>query len=316
MALTFAAKRGVDVELILPHVPDKKFAFALAKGHYRELLDAGVKIYEYTPGFVHAKVFVSDDCKAVVGTINLDYRSLYLHFENAVYLYDCPCIADIVADFDATRAQSQIVTHFRAAQAGSAAHVNGSLKKGEPVMSKCYLLFAEGLEECEGLITLDILRRAGLETYTVSVEDAHTVVGAHGVPVTCDRTLPELLAAPPELVVLPGGMPGTTNLAKSPAVETLVRRTLEHGGRAAAICAAPSVLAQYGLLAGRRATCYPGFEDRCAGAQMVDADVVTDGQITTGRALGAAIPFALELVRLLTDEQTAARTAEEIVYRA
>ena len=98
-------------------------------------------------------------------------------------------------------------------------------------MSKCYLLFAEGLEECEGLITLDILRRAGLETYTVSVEDAHTVVGAHGVPVTCDRTLPELLAAPPELVVLPGGMPGTTNLAKSPAVETLVRRTLEHGGR-------------------------------------------------------------------------------------
>ena len=111
MALTFAAKRGVDVELILPHVPDKKFAFALAKGHYRELLDAGVKIYEYTPGFVHAKVFVSDDRKAVVGTINLDYRSLYLHFEDAVYLYDCPCIKDIVADFDATRAQSQIVTH-------------------------------------------------------------------------------------------------------------------------------------------------------------------------------------------------------------
>ena len=109
--LRLAAKRGVDVELILPHVPDKKFAFALAKGHYRELLDAGVKIYEYTPGFVHAKVFVSDDRKAVVGTINLDYRSLYLHFEDAVYLYDCPCIKDIVADFDATRAQSQIVTH-------------------------------------------------------------------------------------------------------------------------------------------------------------------------------------------------------------
>ena len=119
-------------------------------------------------------------------------------------------------------------------------------------MSKCYLLFAEGFEECEGLVTLDILRRAGLEAYTVSIQDAHTVVGAHGVPIMCDRTLPELLAAPPELVVLPGGMPGTTNLAKSPAVEALVRRTLEHGGRAAAICAAPSVLAQYGLLAGRR----------------------------------------------------------------
>ena len=149
----------------------------------------------------------------------------------------------------------------------------------------------------------------------MSIQEAHTVVGAHGVPITCDRTLPELLAAPPELVVLPGGMPGTTNLAKSPAVEALVRRTLEHGGRAAAICAAPSVLAQYGLLAGRRATCYPGFESKCTGAHMVDADVVTDGPITTGRALGAAIPFALELVRLLTDEQTAARTAGEIVWR-
>lgn len=107
-------------------------------------------------------------------------------------------------------------------------------------MSKCYLLFAEGFEECEGLVTLDILRRAGLEAYTVSIQDAHTVVGAHGVPITCDRTLPELLAAPPELVVLPGGMPGTTNLAKSPAVEALVRRTLEHGGRAAAVLERPA----------------------------------------------------------------------------
>ena len=86
---------------ILPHVPDKKFAFALAKGHYRELLDAGVKIYEYTPGFVHAKVFVSDDCKAVVGTINLDYRSLYLHFENACWFCGCSAVADVRRDFDA-----------------------------------------------------------------------------------------------------------------------------------------------------------------------------------------------------------------------
>ena len=84
-ALTFAAKRGVDVKLILPHIPDKKFVFALAKSHYKELLKAGVRIYEYTPGFVHAKIFTSDDEKAVVGTINLDYRSLYLHFECAAF---------------------------------------------------------------------------------------------------------------------------------------------------------------------------------------------------------------------------------------
>ena len=182
-------------------------------------------------------------------------------------------------------------------------------------MSKCYLLFAEGLEECEGLITLDILRRAGLETYTVSVEDAHTVVGAHGVPVTCDRTLPELLAAPPELVVLPGGMPGTTNLAKSPAVETLVRRTLEHGGRAAAICAAPSVLASLGLLEGRNATAHAGFQDKLAGAIVHDEEVVVDGSITTSYGLGGAIPFALELVRQLAGPAEADRIQKAIAYR-
>lgn len=106
-ALTFAAKRGVEVVLILPHIPDKKYAFALAKTHYRELLQAGVHILEYTPGFVHAKVFVSDDIKAVVGTINLDYRSLYLHFECAAYLYDVPAVADIERDFRETAEKCQ-----------------------------------------------------------------------------------------------------------------------------------------------------------------------------------------------------------------
>ncbi len=106
-ALCFAAKRGVEVVLMLPHIPDKKYAFALAKTHYRELLQAGVSILEYTPGFVHAKVFVSDDVKAVVGTINLDYRSLYLHFECAAYLYGVPAIGDIERDFRQTAARCQ-----------------------------------------------------------------------------------------------------------------------------------------------------------------------------------------------------------------
>ena len=101
-ALTFAAKRGVEVCVLLPHIPDKKYAFAMAKTHYRDLLQAGVRIFEYTPGFVHAKVFVSDDCKAVVGTINLDYRSFYLHFECAAYLRDMPAVMDVERDFQAT----------------------------------------------------------------------------------------------------------------------------------------------------------------------------------------------------------------------
>ena len=98
-ALRYAAERGVEVVLILPGIPDKRLPYALAKTHYPALLESGVKIYEYTPGFVHAKVFVSDAREAVVGTINLDYRSLYHHFECATYMYGTDCVSDIEADF-------------------------------------------------------------------------------------------------------------------------------------------------------------------------------------------------------------------------
>ena len=109
-AIKYAARRGVDVKLILPGIPDKPMAYALAKAHYRRLVQAGVKIYEYTPGFVHAKVFVSDDKKAVVGTINLDYRSLYHHFECATYMYRTACISDIERDFRQTLEKCRRVT--------------------------------------------------------------------------------------------------------------------------------------------------------------------------------------------------------------
>lgn len=109
-ALKYAAQRGVDVKLILPGIPDKKAAYALAKSHYQALVIAGVKIYEYVPGFVHAKVFVSDDSKAVVGTINLDYRSLYHHFECGTFLYRTECIAEIEKDFQDTLAKCREVT--------------------------------------------------------------------------------------------------------------------------------------------------------------------------------------------------------------
>lgn len=108
--LKFAAKRGVDVTVIMPGIPDKIVAYSLAKSHYASLIEAGVKIYEYTPGFVHAKVFVSDDETAVVGTINLDYRSFYHHFECATYMYKSDCISDIEADFRQTLAKCSRVT--------------------------------------------------------------------------------------------------------------------------------------------------------------------------------------------------------------
>jgi cardiolipin synthase len=109
-ALKFAAERGVEVVLLLPGIPDKEVPYALAKTHYPSLLASGIQIYEYTPGFVHAKVFVSDDREAVVGTINLDYRSLYHHFECATYLYKAGCIPQIEDDFQATLAKCRQVT--------------------------------------------------------------------------------------------------------------------------------------------------------------------------------------------------------------
>ena len=128
-ALKYAAQRGVDVTLILPGIPDKKMASALAKNHYRSLIASGVRIYEYTPGFIHAKVFVSDDKKAVVGSINLDYRSLYHHFECAAYLFKTACIPEIEADFQSTLAKCAPVTEETLAREKLSVRVLGHILK-------------------------------------------------------------------------------------------------------------------------------------------------------------------------------------------
>ena len=181
-------------------------------------------------------------------------------------------------------------------------------------MPSVAVLAADGFETIECLTMVDVMRRGGVRATLVSIMPTREVVSSLQIPVTCDALFDEINFDEYDCVVLPGGLPGATNLRADQRVCDVVCEfaATKH---VAAICAAPTILAMLGITDGRRATCYPGFEDRCTGAQMVDADVVTDGQITTGRALGAAIPFALELVRLLTDEQTAARTAEEIVYR-
>ncbi len=128
-ALAFAAERGIDVRIILPGIPDKKIPYALAKTHYAALLKSGVKIYEYTPGFVHAKVFISDDSKAVVGTINLDYRSLYHHFECATYMCHTKCISDIEEDFQNTLAKCREVTMETALKRGIITKLTGYIAK-------------------------------------------------------------------------------------------------------------------------------------------------------------------------------------------
>ena len=170
-------------------------------------------------------------------------------------------------------------------------------------MSKAILFFADGLEECEGLLVVDLLRRAGITVQTVSISGRAEVTSAHNVTLRCDA------------VVLPGGMPGTTHLAESALVARTVRSYAAQGKLVAAICAAPSVLGGLGLLQGKRATVYPGFEDKLAGAIVTDGEFVTDGNIVTACGLGAAIPFALELIRLLEGDATAAQVRASIGYR-
>ena len=109
-ALSLAARRGVDVRLIVPAVPDKKTVYALARSHFPELIENGVKVYRFTPGFVHSKVFLADDRQAVVGTVNLDYRSLTLHFENACMFVDHPVLPSIRQDFEETLPRCEEVT--------------------------------------------------------------------------------------------------------------------------------------------------------------------------------------------------------------
>ncbi|MFR6424857.1 MAG: DJ-1/PfpI family protein [Oscillospiraceae bacterium] len=152
------------------------------------------------------------------------------------------------------------------------------MRKGNPSCRNVICCLPKGSRSARVSSRSIFSARAGLETYTVSVQNA-TPSSARTACSSRATDAAGVAGSAAGACRAPGGMPGTTNLAKSPAVEALVRRTLEHGGRAAAICAAPSVLAQYGLLAGRRATCYPGFESKCTGAHMVDADVVTDGPI-------------------------------------
>lgn len=129
-AIKFAAERGVDVKIILPGIPDKKIPYALAKTHYRTLIGSGVKLYEYTPGFVHAKVFVSDDIEGVVGTINLDYRSLYHHFECGAYMYDTECIPHMEEDFQETLSKCRKVTEETIKREKLIVRMVGYLMKG------------------------------------------------------------------------------------------------------------------------------------------------------------------------------------------
>ncbi len=181
-------------------------------------------------------------------------------------------------------------------------------------MGKVYVFLADGLEEIEGLTVVDILRRAGVELRTVSITDRLLVNGSHQIPIMADVRLMDTDLADAEALVLPGGMPGTLNLGKCEKLTDLLVDFHEKGGLVAAICAAPSVLGDLGILKGKKAACYPGFEGRLAGAEVVYDPVACDGNVITSRGMGTAIPFALALVSRLVSPEKSEEIRRGIIY--
>lgn len=177
-----------------------------------------------------------------------------------------------------------------------------------------YVFLADGFEETEAITPIDMLRRAGKEVVTAGV-GSKTVTGSHGIPVVCDITIEEAKKDGLEMIVLPGGMPGTKNLDASDKVHEFIDLCAENNIFIGAICAAPSVIGQMGLLNGRNAVCYPGFEDRLKGAHILDVPAVKDGNIITARGAGAALEFSYELISAAADEETAGKLAGSIVWK-
>ena len=177
------------------------------------------------------------------------------------------------------------------------------------------LLLADGFEEIEALTPLDILRRAGLDVKTVGV-NGKIAVGSHGIPVICDIEPSEVKLNEVSLVIFPGGMPGSLNLDASPFTDKIISAVTKNGGRIAAICAAPLILGRRGLLNGRRAVCYPGFENELVGAEIATESVVTDGNITTAKGMGVALKFAKELLTLILGKEKCTDIANSIMEDA
>ena len=173
-----------------------------------------------------------------------------------------------------------------------------------------YVFLANGFEEIEALTPVDVLLRAGFEVKTVAVGENKTVTGAHGISVIADINENEYNDTNPEAIILPGGMPGTTNLEKSETVINAINQAMINGALIGAICAAPSILGIMGYLKHRNATCFPGFEQYLDGATVLDKRVVVDGNIITSKAMGCASEFSLAIVEYLLGKEKADKVAK------
>ncbi len=181
-------------------------------------------------------------------------------------------------------------------------------------MKKIAVFFAEGYEEIEGLTVVDLCRRAGIQVEMVSVTDSLQVTGSHQIPVIMDKFLADVDFSELDMIVLPGGMPGTRNLEKVPALMEQVKAFAADGKYIAAICAAPSVFGHLGVLQGKNACCYPGFEEELAGANVTYNSCEVDGNVITGRGMGCAIDFGLTIIERLVNGEKSAEIGSGIIY--
>lgn len=179
---------------------------------------------------------------------------------------------------------------------------------------KVCVFLADGFEEIEGLTVVDLLRRAGITVTTASITGQKMIHGAHGIDVQADTRIEEVDLKGQDMLVLPGGMPGTIHLGEHAGVCDAVRAFDEAGKWIAAICAAPTVFGNLGLLEGRKATCYPGMQGELVCGEYLTDSVVVSDHIITSRGMGTAIDFALQLIEVLSDAETAGKIGKSIVY--
>lgn len=177
------------------------------------------------------------------------------------------------------------------------------------------VFFANGYEEIEALTVVDLTRRAGIETWMVSITDEKTVTGSHGITVSMDKTLSEVNFEEVDMIVLPGGMPGTLNLEACKPLMEKVKEFDANGKYISAICAAPTVFGHLGLLKGKKACCYPSMEDGLVGAEVTFEPTAVADHILTSRGMGTAIDFGLQIIARFQGQEAADEMAAKIVYR-
>jgi 4-methyl-5(b-hydroxyethyl)-thiazole monophosphate biosynthesis len=182
-------------------------------------------------------------------------------------------------------------------------------------MKKACIFLANDFEEVEGLTVADLLRRAGIEVLLVSITGEKKVTGSHHITVMADVLFEKAEYHDVDLLVLPGGMPGTLHLQEHEGLDQLLREFFAEGKKLAAICAAPTVFGAKGFLKGRKATCFSGMEGKLTGAIVTNAPVVVDGNITTSKGLGTAIDFSLSIIEGLLGKAAAKKLAEQIQYQ-